>query len=190
MFDDLELDMFDDCGSWAARRGGGTECAGQRLRSGAFAPDCPCVILVVAYGNCLRIPLGLSTPRAPPAPATPGSVRCNLTSVREDRVLRVLAPDGDGEEYLAGPAPGRPRGRPLGAYVVSCVEGMERWVARVLVQLCKRRSAARHPSLPLTSPVTYPQKTTRHPRAAATVTKPEDAYADYGRPRGRNRRAP
>jgi len=65
-----------------------------------------------------------------------------------------------------------------------------RRVARVLVGLRTRLSAARHPSLPLTSPVAYRQKTTRHRRVAATVTKPEDAYADYGRPRGRNRRAP
>ena len=59
-------------GAWFLRRPGRRRPggAGQRLRSGAFAPDCPIVILVAACGGCLRIPSGLSTPRAtrPPPP--------------------------------------------------------------------------------------------------------------------------
>ena len=35
-------------GSCGARRVGGGTRAGQRLRSGAFAPDCPVVIFVAA----------------------------------------------------------------------------------------------------------------------------------------------
>ena len=40
-----------DLGSFGARRGHGARRAGPRLRSGAFAPDCPCLILVIAYGD-------------------------------------------------------------------------------------------------------------------------------------------
>jgi len=51
------------------------------LRSGAFAPDFPFVIFVVAFGDCLQIPSGASrlpTPQATPAPgyACLGSLRC------------------------------------------------------------------------------------------------------------------
>ena len=40
-----------DLGSFGARRGHGARRAGPRLRSGAFAPDFPCLILVIAYGD-------------------------------------------------------------------------------------------------------------------------------------------
>ncbi|KAG1091721.1 hypothetical protein G6F40_012927 [Rhizopus arrhizus] len=61
--------------------------SGQRLRSGAFAPDCPLVIFVVACGNCLQIPSGLSTPRTSRGTAATGSAGCNLTVAGENRVL-------------------------------------------------------------------------------------------------------
>jgi len=38
------------------------------LRSGAFAPDFPFVIVVVACGDCLPIPSGASTRPARPRP--------------------------------------------------------------------------------------------------------------------------
>jgi len=41
------------------------------LRSGAFAPDSPVVIFVVAFGDCLQIPSGASTALASPVTATP-----------------------------------------------------------------------------------------------------------------------
>ena len=40
-----------DLGSYGARRGHGARRVGPRLRSGAFAPDFPCLILVIAYGD-------------------------------------------------------------------------------------------------------------------------------------------
>ena len=43
-----------------APRSGGPDGGRPRLRSGAFAPDCPILILVVACGDCLRIPSGAS----------------------------------------------------------------------------------------------------------------------------------
>ncbi|EFF77949.1 hypothetical protein HMPREF0004_0735 [Achromobacter piechaudii ATCC 43553] len=109
--------------SFGARRGGGGREAGQRLRSGAFAPDCPVVILVAARGGCLRIPSGLSTPRLPPTTAPPCSISGNLTGGGKSGVLGVPGEGGDGEEDLAGPAPGRPRGRPFGAYAVRGADG-------------------------------------------------------------------
>jgi len=41
------------------------------LRSGAFAPDFPFVIFVVAFGDCLQIPSGASTALASPVTTTP-----------------------------------------------------------------------------------------------------------------------
>jgi len=86
-----------------ARCVGGLRGAGQRLRSGAFAPDCPCVILVAAFGRCLRIPLGLSTPRAPQATAATGSGSCNLTSAGTTCFLRVLTTGFGWWKILRGP---------------------------------------------------------------------------------------
>ena len=69
------------CGcSFDVWRVGGLGRAGQRLRSGAFAPDCPFVIFVAACGRGLQIPSGLSTPRTPQATYAPGSISCNLTA--------------------------------------------------------------------------------------------------------------
>jgi|GEM_PF-5701632 len=77
--------------------------SGQRLRSGAFAPDFPVVIFVVAYGNCLQIPSGLSTPLAPQATPAPGCVIDNLASAGAGSVLRARANDGVGWNILRGP---------------------------------------------------------------------------------------
>mgnify|MGYP007003618728 CR=1 FL=1 len=110
------------CGcSFDVWRVGGLGRAGQRLRSGAFAPDCPVVILVAACGRCLRIPSGLSTPRAPQATHAPDSSSCALTSAGENGLLGVPTNVGVVVEDLARPAPCRPRGRPRGAYAASCV---------------------------------------------------------------------
>ena len=85
----------------------------------------------------LQIPSGLSTPRASHATATPGSNNCNFPASGEGRVLEVLAAGGGWVEHLAGPAPGRPRGRPLGAYAGSCVVVMAlSRVAALLVCFC------------------------------------------------------
>ncbi|GEM_PF-2533669 len=54
-------------GSFGAWRGGGPAGAGQRLRSGAFAPDCPCVIFVTAFGSSFRFPWAHRLP-SPPGP--------------------------------------------------------------------------------------------------------------------------
>ena len=57
------------------------------MRSGAFAPDWPVVIFVAAYGGCLQIPSGLSTPLAPQAANPTGSGGCNSIAAGENRVL-------------------------------------------------------------------------------------------------------
>jgi len=111
---------------------GGLRGAGQRSRSGAFAPDFPLVIVVVAFGDCLPIPSGLSTPRAPQAADTPGCVSGHRTSAGAIGLLRVLLTGGVSEEYLAGPAPCRPRRRPRGAYAVSGVGGMALRISRLI----------------------------------------------------------
>jgi|GEM_PF-4181150 len=98
--------------------------AGLRLRSGAFAPDCPVVILVAASGGCLRIPSGASDAPPPQAHATPGFFGFSFAGAGANWVLEVLANSGVVVVDLAGPAPGRPRGRPSGAYAVSCVVAM------------------------------------------------------------------
>jgi len=98
-------------GAWGAR---GNDCGPEpSLRTAPASSS-------YAFGS-LRIPSGLSTPRAPQAPDTPGSVSCNLTSAGEICFLRVLATNFGVREDLAGPAPGRPRGRPFGAYASWCV---------------------------------------------------------------------
>ena len=93
------------------------------MRSGAFAPDYPVVILVR-----LRLPtdsLGrIYTPR-PPAPPPPRAH--DETQPRTSGRSVCLAfwwLSGGGEEGLAGPAANRPRGRPFAAYMESCVEAM------------------------------------------------------------------
>gem|GEM_PF-5701631 len=100
---DLSVSSLD------ARRVGGRWGAGQRLRSGAFAPDCPVVIFVAAYGGCLQIPSGLSTPRAPPATNPPGSVERNFSVAGEGGVLRVLLHGGGGGRFCG--ARSRPAAR-------------------------------------------------------------------------------
>jgi len=47
---------------------GASRCAGQRLRSGAFAPDCPVVIVVQAYGLPFRFPRAYRRPAQREAP--------------------------------------------------------------------------------------------------------------------------
>ncbi len=59
--------MGHGSGSSDASRGGGAGGAGQRLRSGAFAPDFPFVIFVTAFGGSFRFPRAYRRP-APPAP--------------------------------------------------------------------------------------------------------------------------
>jgi len=61
------------------------------------------------------------TPRAPQAAATPGSGEFSLAGAGAGGVLEVLACGRAGLKRLAVPAPRRPRGRPGGAYAVSCV---------------------------------------------------------------------
>ena len=60
-------------GSLGALCVGGLGCAGQRLRSGAFAPDCPVVIFVSACGASFRFPRAyrLPAPHRPPSPHAP-----------------------------------------------------------------------------------------------------------------------
>ena len=60
-------------GSLDARRGGPLGCAGQRLRSGAFAPDSPrrpppIVIFVTACGSSFRFPRAYRLPAHPRGP--------------------------------------------------------------------------------------------------------------------------
>ena len=99
----------------------GPGVAGLRLRSGAFAPDYPVVILVLAFGDSFGFPRAHLHAPPPQAHATPGSFSFSFTRAGAAGVLKVLASTRLGEERLAGPAPGRPRWRPLGAYAVSCV---------------------------------------------------------------------
>ncbi|MNL21181.1 hypothetical protein D3C87_1424590 [compost metagenome] len=112
-------------GSLGAWRAGGLRCAGLRLRPGAFALGLPgrppLRHLRQRLRRFLQIPSGLSTPRAPQAPAAPGSGGLIFTGAGAVGVLLVLATRGVVVEDLAGPAPGRPRGRPCGAYAVSGV---------------------------------------------------------------------
>ena len=58
------FDAWGDGGRWGA---------GQRLRSGAFAPDCPVVIFVSACGASFRFPRAyrLPAPHRPPSPHAP-----------------------------------------------------------------------------------------------------------------------
>ena len=96
--------------SLAARRRG---CSRPRLRSGAFAPDfprAPFVILVAACGGCLRIPSGASRLLAAAPPRPRG---CEFR-----RMWRCWS-RGRGEVCIA--RRNWPRGRPVSAYVVSCV---------------------------------------------------------------------
>jgi hypothetical protein len=62
------LFLFLVGGSLDARRGGPLGCAGQRLRSGAFAPDCPIVIFVTACGSSFRFPRAYRLPAHPRGP--------------------------------------------------------------------------------------------------------------------------
>ena len=113
-------------GVWFWRRPGRRRpgVAGQRLRSGAFAPDCPIVILVAACGGCLRIPSGLSTPRAtrpPPPRAAPQKLvgcwggRCAWhASVRPVRDWKSV----QGRQS-------RPPGRPLLAFGLAAFSGRD-----------------------------------------------------------------
>ena len=60
-----------------ARRVGGLRGAGQRLRSGAFAPDFPLVIFVTACGSSFRFPRAYrrpARPGRPPRRALPGAI--------------------------------------------------------------------------------------------------------------------
>ena len=75
------------------------------MRSGAFAPDFPFVILVVASGDCLRIPSGLSTPRLPQTQTAPGSIGFIFTGAGAICVLGVLANGGVWRKILRGPPP-------------------------------------------------------------------------------------
>jgi hypothetical protein len=94
----------------------GNDCGPEpSLRTSPLSSSSP------AVGGFLQIPSGLSTPRAPQATGATGSSSCNLTVAGASFLLRVLLIGGVGEEDLAGPAPCRPRGRPCGAYAVSCV---------------------------------------------------------------------
>ena len=77
--------------------------SGQRLRSGAFAPDFPFLILVAAYGGCLRIPSGLSTPLAPQATDAPDCACSSLTAAGEIGVLGVPFNVGVWWKILRGP---------------------------------------------------------------------------------------
>ena len=78
--------------SWDARRRGRVGGARPRLRSGAFAPDCPLVIFVAAYGRCLQIPSGASRLRAThPTPTTSCAVLvCAL--LERDLLTRFTGP--------------------------------------------------------------------------------------------------
>ena len=98
----------------------GLRCAGQRLRSGAFAPDCPVVIFVTAFGGSFRFPRAYRLPAHPRPPPRRAPVVGSLPSLGRVSFFRFSSPI-EGVEDLAGPAPGRPRGRPLGAYASSCV---------------------------------------------------------------------
>jgi hypothetical protein len=54
--------------SLGVRRVGGLGYEGQRLRSGAFAPDCPVVIFVTACGSSFRFPRAYRRPSHPSPP--------------------------------------------------------------------------------------------------------------------------
>jgi len=91
-------------GSFDARCGGGLGCAGQRLRSGAFAPDCPVVILVR-----LRLPsdslgrIEVARSQGHRADGLPPSWSVALLGCAS-------------ATSAAGPAEWRPRRRPYSAY--------------------------------------------------------------------------
>ena len=70
--------------SFDARCGVGLGRAGLRLRSGAFAPDYPILILVAAYGGCLRIPSGASKRPAHPRPTPHRALPLNLYGRRDE----------------------------------------------------------------------------------------------------------
>ena len=65
-------------GSLDARGVGGLGCAGQRLRSGAFAPDSPVVIFVQACGLPFRFPRAYRRP-AHPRPPTPRALEVAIS---------------------------------------------------------------------------------------------------------------
>ncbi|CUK16957.1 Uncharacterised protein [Achromobacter xylosoxidans] len=122
--------------AWRGRWG----MAGLRLRSGAFAPDFPFVILVAA---CRRLPsdsLGrIYTPRAPPAAdATGYSV---ITSPARGRIVCLVfwRQTGAGRKIWRG-RQNRPRGRPSLAF-----GGKVGRDAEESVRQCQRCSAWRNP---------------------------------------------
>ncbi|CAB3689524.1 hypothetical protein LMG3431_04795 [Achromobacter pestifer] len=156
--------------SWAARHVGGLWGAGQRLRSGAFAPDFPVVIFVAACGGCLQIPSGLSTPRAPQATNAPGSISCNLTAAGASGFLWLRIDCGEVMEDLAEPAPCRPRGRPRGAYTASCVVIMPLRVWRAsIVIFC--RIGGLHSGLPANADACRAPSVAPPPPCAGEATK-------------------
>ena len=101
---------------------------------------------------------------------------------------------------LAGPAPGRPRGRPFGAYAVSCVAGWRcaQWLrcqgcrmggSRKTRCISKPPPTARRPSPPHPPDGDAISKRLPAFAPATTIEIQKFAYVLYGRPRGRKVRA-
>ena len=113
-------------GVWFLRRPGRRRpgVAGQRLRSGAFAPDCPLVILVAACGGCLRIPSGLSTPRAT-RPPPPRAAPQKLVGCWGGRCAWHASVGVVGNWKSVQGRQSRPPGRPLLAFGLAAFSGRD-----------------------------------------------------------------
>ncbi len=115
-------------GGFLRRRGWrGLGGAGLRLRSGAFAPDCPFVIFVTAFGCSFRFPRAHLHAPLPPSPATPGSVGCHFTGVGAGGLLGVLAKSRAGSEGGAGSPKAAARAAFFGIWVC-CVGAVPGWL--------------------------------------------------------------
>ena len=114
--------------SWAARRGWGTRGARQRLRSGAFAPDCPLVIFVRTFGPSFRFPRAHRR-RAPRVPQPRRAQSFSNAEAVRPRIARGIC----GARRL------RPRGRP--AIGLRACGALWRWALRAGVGLRNRTSS-------------------------------------------------
>ena len=92
-------------------RVGGLGGAGQRLRSGAFAPDFPCVIFVTACGSSFRFPWAYRLPAPPRPPPRTAVLEQACRSPGRSGFFRFLPRAGWWWTILRGPPQaGRPGG--------------------------------------------------------------------------------
>ncbi|BEG75675.1 hypothetical protein HBIAX_02748 [Achromobacter xylosoxidans] len=187
----------------AGRRQAG---AGLRLRSGAFAPDCPCLILVLAFGDSFGFRRAHLHAPPPPAAVPPGSGCLGFRIVGARWVLGMLGRICGGGRSLQGPPKPAARAAFFGLRGVlrsrmtlrACGRherlGTESGVRRIDVpRIAAGRPSTITPIFPSTTLQPPSLLSTRapplHPRAAPALRRTAKAYAGTGCPRSRSRRA-